>query len=463
MDKLVFRVRKYHAFRLTFKLPQPTNPLSSTLLLVCGFGGFISLGAIMLLFPISSQSGQFTSPINALFTATSAVCVTGLVVVDTGTYWSGFGQGVLATLFQVGGLGFLIGTTLLLFAISGRFGLKERLVISEQAGIDELGSALSLVTKISIFALVIEGVGAGFIYLNWIISGNTSYSFGTALFHSISAFNNCGMDLFGEFKSLIVSQGDYIFLLLTALLIIAGGTGYIVLADVLKRRKFVKLLLDTKLVLVTTGMLLLFSTLFILLAEFKNPLTLGPMPFTQKLIVAFFQSVSPRTAGFTAVDIAGLRQATIFFIMLLMFIGGAAGSTAGGVKVNTIGVLSVTAISLAKGKHHISAFGRQLTNETVFRAITLFLVYLMVVGVFTVILSVTENQPLDSILFETFSALGTVGLTFGITPELSSLGRLVLVIAMLVGRLGPLAFMAFLVHRQQTAELEYPHENIRLG
>jgi trk system potassium uptake protein TrkH len=173
--------------------------------------------------------------------------------------------------------------------------------------------------------------------------------------------------------------------------------------------------------------------------------------------------VSPRTAGFTAVDIAGLRQATIFFIMLLMFIGGAAGSTAGGVKVNTIGVLSVTAISLAKGKHHISAFGRQLTNETVFRAITLFLVYLMVVGVFTVILSVTENQPLDSILFETFSALGTVGLTFGITPELSSLGRLVLVIAMLVGRLGPLAFMAFLVHRQQTVELEYPHENIRLG
>ncbi len=463
MDKLVFRSRNYRALRLPFKVPHPTNPLSATLLLVYGFGGFIILGALLLILPISSQSGQFTSPINALFSATSAVCVTGLVVVDTGTCWSGFGQGVLATLFQIGGLGFLTGTTLLLFAIGGRFGLKERLVLSEQAGVDELGGALSLVIKISIFSLAIEVIGALLIYLHWITSGNTAYSFGTALFHSISAFNNCGMDLFGNFKSLIALQGDYVFLLLTALLIIIGGTGYIVVADILRRRHFVKFLLDTKLVLVTTGVLLLFGTLFILLAEFNNPATLGPMPFAQKLMVAFFQSVSPRTAGFAAVDIAGLRQATLFFTMLLMFIGGAAGSTAGGVKVNTIGVLSITAISLAKGKHHISAFGRQLTNETVFRAIALFLVYLIVVGIFTVVLSITENQPLDSILFETFSALGTVGLSVGITPELSILGRFVLVIAMLVGRLGPLALMAFMVHRQQTAELEYPHENIRLG
>jgi len=413
--------------------------------------------------PFASKSGHFTSPINALFTSTSAICVTGLAVVDTGAYWSGFGQTVLLVLIQIGGFGFIVGTTLLLFAIGGKFGLKERLIISDQVGVDEFGGVLGLVIKIAVFTLMMEVIGAIIFYLRFLTIGDSSVSLWQAVFQAVSAFNNCGMDLFGNFKSLLVYQGDAVILLTTAFLIIAGGTGYIVWADLMRNRRFYKFALDTKLVLVTTGILLAFGTLFYFMVEFTNPLTLGPMPFFQKLLVAFFQSVSPRTAGFSAVDIAGLRQASIFFTMLLMFIGGASGSTAGGVKVNTIGVLSVTALSLAQGRSKVSAFGRQLTNQTVFRALTLFLVYLSVVSLVALLLSLVEHFSFDSILFETFSALGTVGLTIGITPELTIPGKFIITIAMFVGRLGPLALMAFLVARQRHTELEYPHEGVKLG
>jgi trk system potassium uptake protein TrkH len=463
VDKLVFRLRKQQAVKLPLKLVKPTSPLSATLLLAYGFIAMIILGALLLILPISNQSGQATSLINALFTATSAVCVTGLAVVDTGIYWSPFGQAVLVILFQIGGFGIITGTTLLLFAIGGKFGLRERLVITEQAGVDELGGALGVVIKVAAFSLIIEVIGVVIFYLRWLSIGDESVSLWTAVFHAVSSFNNCGMDIFGNYQSLAVYQNDAIILLTTAFLVIAGSTGYIVIIDILRNRRFHKLSLDTKLVLVTTAILLAFGTLFYFTMEFANPATLGSMPFPQKILVAFFQSVSPRTAGFTVVDIGSLRQVTIFFTMLLMFIGGAAGSTAGGVKVNTIGVLSVTALSLVKGKTKVSAFGRQLNSQTIFRALTLFLLYLLVVYLVALLLSLVEDFSFDSILFETFSALGTVGLTTGITPDFTIPGKLILTIAMFVGRLGPLALMAFLVHRQQHTELEYPHESVRFG
>ncbi|MDD5191427.1 MAG: potassium transporter TrkG, partial [Dehalococcoidales bacterium] len=463
VDKLVFRIREKQAIKLPIKLSKPSTPLSSTLLLAYGFLAAIFLGTLLLILPFASKTGQVTSPINALFTSTSAVCVTGLAVVDTGTYWSGFGQVVILTMIQIGGFGFLTGTTLLLFAIGGKFGLKERLVLTEQSGAEEIGGALAVVLKIAAFSLLIELIGVLIFYFRWLATGDANVSLWTAVFHAISAFNNSGMDLFGNFKGMIVYQNDAIILLTTAFLIIAGSTGYLVVADMIRARRFYRFSLDTKLVLTTTAILLAFGTFFYLVVEFTNPATLGPMPFLQKLNVAFFQSVSPRTAGFAAVDIAGLRQASIFFTMLLMFIGGASGSTAGGVKVNTIGILSVTALSLAKGRTHVSAFGRQLTSQTVYRAVTLFLLYLLVVSVVALCLSLVEDYPFDSILFETFSALGTVGLTVGITPALTIPGKLIITIAMFIGRLGPLALMAFLVHRQQPEELEYPHDSVRLG
>ncbi len=463
IEKLIFRMPRVRALRMPFILPKPTNPLSSTLLLTYGFASLIILGAILLILPVSSSSGHFTSPIDALFTATSAVCVTGLVVVDTGTYWSTFGQGVLLALFQIGGLGFITGATLLLLAINRRFGLKERLAITEAMGIDRLGGTLGVVAKLVIFSLVAEGIGAVIFYFGGLGAGGAGTSLWTPIFHAVSAFNNCGMDILGDFKSLSGYQGNAVVLLVTAGLVIVGSTGYIVVADLLGKWSFSKLTFDSKVVLVTTFSLLVIGTLFYLIAEYSNPATLGPFTFFQKIGVSFFQSVTPRTAGFTSIDIGGLREVTLFFTMFLMMIGGATGSTAGGVKVNTLGVLWITIRSLIRGRSNVEAFGRQLNQQTIYRAMALFILYLGVAGIITLVLSITEVFPIDKLLFETFSALSTVGLTTGITPDLSMAGRLIIVIAMFIGRLGPLAFMAILVRRQQPADLEYPHEAIRLG
>lgn len=462
-DKLVFRIPGIRALRIPLTVPKPAAPLSSILLLVYGFGGLIILGTILLTLPISSASGQFTSPVNAIFTATSAVCVTGLVVVDTGTYWSTFGQGVLLVLFQIGGFGFLVGATLLLFAIGGRFSLRDKLFITESMGNEQLGEAVGIVIRIAVFSLVIEAAGATIFYFHWLTDEALETSLWAAIFHSVSSFNNCGMDIFGNFKSLSGFQNDAITLLTTALLIILGSTGYVVFADVVKTRSFVRLHLDTKMVLVTSGSLLIIGTLFYLIAEYSGPSTMGLLSFPQKILVAFFQSVTPRTAGFSAVDIGSLRQISLFFTMLLMFIGGTTGSMAGGVKVNTIGVLMITVLNVLRGRENVEAFGRQISRQTVYRAVSLFLLYLGIAMIAATLLSITEKFSIDGILFETFSALGTVGLSTGITPDLSIAGRIISVFIMFVGRLAPLTFMVFLVHRRQPIDMMYPHENIRLG
>lgn len=463
VGQLVFRLPRVRGLRLVFKIPRPNTPLSSTILLAYGFAVLILLGTLLLILPVSSVSGDFTHPVDAFFTATSAVCVTGLVVVDTGTHWSGFGQGVLLVLFQIGGLGFIIGATIVLFAIGGRFGLKERMVITESMGIDRLGGALGIVTKVTVFVLLTEAIGAVILYLYWASTGDVEAPLWMAVFHAVSAFNNCGMDIFGNFSSLSAYQGNALIMLVTALLIILGSTGYVVFMDVIGKRKFVKLSFESKIVLVTIGSLLVLGILFYLIAEFSNRDTLGSVPFFQKILGAFFLSVSTRTAGFSSFDIGGLSQLSLFFTMFLMCIGGAAGSTAGGVKVNTLGVIGITVLSIIRGKDNSEAFGRQLNRQTIYRAVTLLLLYLVTVGIIVTILFITEDFPIENILFETFSAMSTVGLSTGITPDLSMAGRIIIILTMFVGRLGPLALMALLVHRKQPTTLEYPYESIRLG
>lgn len=462
-ERLVFRVPGVPALRLPIRIPKLTNPFSAMVLLVYFFGAAILLGSILLMLPVSSLSGVFTSPIDALFTATSAVCVTGLTVVDTGTYWSTFGQAVLLTLFQIGGFGFITITTIVLIAIGGKFGLRERLAVSESLGLERLGGILGIVVKIAFFSLIVECVGAAILYIRWIISGETGVSLWTAVFHSVSAFNNCGMDLFGNFKSLINYQNDVTTLLITAVLIILGSLGYVVVMEYTRKRNFFKLSLDSKMVLIVSFSLIAIGTLFYFVVEYANPGTLGSLSVPQKLAVAFFQSVTPRTAGFTAVDIGSLRQVTLFFTMILMFVGGASGSAAGGIKVNTFGIIMLTAISSLRGRTSIEAFGRQVNKTIVYRAVTLVLIFLLMVGLITGLLSITEIFPVDKLLFETFSALSTVGLSTGITPDLSIAGRLIVTLTMFLGRLGPLLLMTVLVKRQQTLDIEYPYDNVRIG
>jgi trk system potassium uptake protein TrkH len=413
--------------------------------------------------PVSSREGVFTPLVDALFTATSAVCVTGLVVLDTGTYWSTFGQTVLLILFQIGGLGIIVGMTMLLFTLSGKFGLRERLVVSESVGLAKLGGIVSVIVQLAIFSLIVEGIGALIFYIHWMNGGVPADALFTAVFHAVSAFNNCGFDIFGEFKSLVPYQGDATIILVTAFLILAGSTGCIILADIARNRRFVKISLESKIVFSATLVLLVTGTLFFLAAESANPATLGPMSWPQKVLAAFFQAVTPRTAGFNAIDMGSLRQISLFFTMVLMLIGGAAGSVAGGIKVNTLGVIFVAIWNTFRGRDNPQIFGRRLPEDTIYRAIALTVFYLLILGLVVMLLSITETFPMDNILFEAISALGTVGLTTGITPQLSFEGRCIIILTMFLGRLAPLAFMAYIAKRKQKLDIGYPHEIIRLG
>ena len=462
-ERLVFRIPGVPAMRLPIRLPKLTNPFSTMVLLAYGFGAVILLGTILLMLPVSSQTGLVTPFLDALFTATSAVCVTGLGVVDTGTYWSTFGQAVLLVLIQIGGFGFITVTTIVLIAIGGKFGLRERLAVSESLGLERLSGILGVVIKIAIFSLIIESIGAALFYIQWLMMGQSGVSLWTAVFHAVSSFNNCGMDLFGNFNSLINYQTDSGTLLITAILIISGSTGYIVVMEYTRKRNFFKLSLDSKMVLLVSFSLIVIGTLFYLVAEYANHVTLGPLTFPQKLMVAFFQSVSPRTAGFTAVDIGGLRQISLFFTMFLMFIGGASGSAAGGIKVNTFGIIILTVIAALRGKSGIEAFGRQVNRQIVYRAVTLVFIYLLTACIVVTALSITEIFPVDNLFFETLSALSTVGLSAGITPGLSIAGRIIITLAMFIGRLGPLVLVTTLVKRQQPVDIDYPNENVRIG
>ncbi len=419
---------------------------------------------MVLMLPVSSKTGQFTSPVDALFTATSAVCVTGLAVLDTGTYWSPFGQVVLLILFQVGGFGFMTSATIIFLAMGWRLGLRERLLIGESLGATTPGGMVRIVRRAAIFTLLVEGAGTIVLFIRFLTEGTSAgLALWRAVFHAVSAFNNCGMDILGGFRSLLDYQGDSTVLLTMAVLIIFGGIGYIVVDDVLASRSFSRLSTDSKIVLVTTISLLALGTIFLLLAEFSNPATLGALSFPQKLLVAFFQSVTPRTAGFTAIDISQMIGPSLFFTMFLMFVGGASGSTAGGVKVNTLGVLISAALSSIRGNEHPGAFGREFISRNVYRALALVMFYLGLVAAVVLALSITEKFGFVNLLFETFSALGTVGLTTGITPEFSVAGRLIITAAMFAGRLGPLTFVSVLTQRQQPIKYRYPKDIIRIG
>jgi trk system potassium uptake protein len=427
------------------------------------FAAFIILGAVFLIFPFSSASGQFTSPVTAFFTATSAVTLTGLNVVETGQYWSMAGQIIIFVLFQFGGLGFIVGTALLLLAINGRFGLRDRLLIGESLGVDQVGGVSGLVTRVILLSVALECLGALFLYLHWRTSAVQDLSLWKAFFHAASAFNNCGFDIFGHANSLADFQKDAVTLLITAFLILLGSAGYTVIADMYRRKNFRKFSLDTKIVLVTTLGLLALGTVVYFMAEYTDPASLGPLSLPQKLAVAFFQSVSPRTAGFSVWDFGLIHPITLLFTVFLMFVGGAVGSTAGGVKVNTFGLLMITVWNVLSGREHISAFRRQVTKQTVFRAMSVVLFYLLIAALVIFLLSITDTLPLDKTMFEVFSALSTVGLSTGITPHLTVPSQSIIMLTMFIGRLGPLILIAYIVHHKQKVELEYPHENIRLG
>ena len=442
------------------------RPPSPSVVLIAGFAFVIAVGTVILMLPVSSADGTWTSPLVALFTATSAVCVTGLVVVDTGTHWSGFGHVIIIGLIQVGGFGFMTGSTLLLFLLVGRrTGLRDRILVQASTGVPELGSVTTLVKRIAAFTLVAEAIGAvvlTFAFLGDGLAGPQAAWWG--VFHAISAFNNAGFDLTGDFQSLNAYADTPWVLGPIAVLIVLGGLGYAIVGDAVAKRRWRRFALETKLVLTTTVALIVGGAAAIGMFEWSNPATLGGIPEAQRPLNALFESITLRTAGFSALDTGGLAEASLFVVMALMFIGGASGSTAGGIKVNTFAILLVAIVSTARGLPSAVGFGRRIPHILIYRAMTVALLSIAVVFGVGLLLEVTApGISFVQGMFESISAFGTVGASTGITPRLPDPARVVLIAAMFIGRLGPLTLVLALTARARTISSRPAVETMRIG
>jgi trk system potassium uptake protein len=462
--------KTYHVPRMvtqhiTLTRIRPHKPLIGVSLLsfVYGFAAMIALGTVLLMLPLASNAGKVTPFVDCLFTATSGVCLTGLVVVDTLDHWSLFGQIVILVLIQLGGLGFMTSTTLLMIAIGRKIGLRERILTGESVGLSQIGGVVRLSRNIFLFSLISEAIGTLLFFLRFSSLYPWPLNLWKSIFQAVSAFNNAGFDLFGGFNSLTGYYNDYLVLLTTAALIILGGISFVVINNLYRARGLHNSSVDTKLVLLITLLLLAAGTLIVFALEYNNPQTLGNMPLPLKVLNAFFQSVTARTSGFNSLSTPALTLYALFFIMVLMYIGGASGSTAGGIKVNTIGLIIITVWNTIRGKEHPGVFGREFPPEQIFRGMTLLVISLGLIAVVFFILSFTETFPSFKILFETVSAFGTVGLSTGITPFLSIPGKLVIVLTMFIGRLGPLTLVMSLARVQNKAAYRYPQGSVRIG
>lgn len=437
--------------------------LSPPQILVMGFGGIILIGTILLMLPISNTTGEPLNFMDALFTATSATCVTGLVVVDTGTFFSSFGQVVIMFLIQIGGLGFMTMATLFALVLKRRISLKDRLVLQEAMNQSSMEGIVRLIRRVLLYSLVIEACGALLLTLRWAFD----MPFGRALyygaFHAVTMFNNAGFDLFGDFKSLTGFVYDPLVNFVVMFLIVSGGIGFIVMADLVDYKKNRKLSLHSKVVLSMTGALILIGAVVIFIFELTNPKTLGSLNWGGKILGSFFQSVTPRTAGANTLDITGLRQATQFFMVILMFIGASPGSTGGGIKTTTFTMMIAAVIAMMRGRDDIVLFRYRLVQERILKALTITLLALLLVITVSMILSTTEDSSFLSILFEATSAFGTVGLSMGLTPHLSLFGKLLICITMFAGRLGPLT-LAYALGPKRGKELyRHPEGKMIIG
>ncbi|MDR6226852.1 TrkH family potassium uptake protein [Desmospora profundinema] len=429
--------------------------------LVLGFAILILIGTGLLSLPIATETGEPLPVLDALFTATSAVCVTGLVVVDTGSTFSTFGESVIMALIQVGGLGFMTFGVLFALLLGKKIGIKERLIIQQSFHQIKLQGLVKLVLLVLAITLIIESVGFTLLAIRWIPEWGWGEGLYLALFHTISAFNNAGFDLFGD--SLIGYVGDPIVNLTITSLFILGGIGFVVIAEVLQYRSTKRLSLHTKLVLSVTGGLIVLGTLTILAIEWTNPETLAAMPLETKLLASFFQGVTPRTAGFSTLDIADMYPATQFFIILLMFIGASPSSTGGGIKTTTFIIVLLAVWAMVRGKSDVVSFKRRVPHDQVYRALAVLVVALSLIMIVTIFLTMTEHTDLMTSLFETVSAAGTVGLSLGLTSELTPLGKLLITITMFAGRLGPMTLAFAIARRIEKENIRYPEEKPLIG
>ena len=431
-----------------------------------GFAIIILVGSLLLTLPAASAANERVGWFDALFTSTSAVCVTGLVAVDTGTAYSRVGHVVLLCLIQIGGLGFMTFATLILRVLGKQLTLKERIIVRESINEDRMGGLGEMIRWIALSTLIIELTGAALLAIRFVPMYGLGDGIFYSIFHSVSAFCNAGFDLFGSYSSLTAYRGDVLVNVTVMALVVLGGLGFALLNDLRTQHGFARLRLHTKIVLTFYGALFLFGFLFVLLAEWNNPATLGNLPVGEKLLAAMFQSVTLRTAGFNTIDQAGMLPATKLAGCMLMLIGAAPASTGGGIKVTTFAVLVLLVRMVARGESNINVFGRRLERTLVQRAVAIVVIACCIVWVDVIAISLLQPEmDILDIAYECSSAMGTVGISAAGTPNMRLVSKLFILVTMYLGRIGPLTMALLLAHRQASEKerFRYPEDRIMIG
>ena len=436
-------------------------------IITLAFLAIIFTGSLLLTLPISAKSREATPFLTALFTATSCTCVTGLALVDTFTHWSAFGQVVMLLLIQIGGLGFMTIMTLFFFAVRHRIGLKERLVMAQSLGLEDLSSVVRMVKLVLQRTMIVEGVGAVLLTIRFCFQMPFGKALWWGVFHSISAFCNAGFDIMGAVDaggSLMLYTTDPAVNLILMALIVLGGLGFFVWEDILKNKSYKRYTVHTKLVLVISAVLVFGSAVLFALLEWNNPATLGGMTAGEKLLAALFQSVTTRTAGFYTITQDALTDASLVLTDILMLIGGSSGSTAGGVKTVTVAVLLLSIVATARGKSRVTVFHRTIHARQISDAVS---VVGMAVGIAfgsAMFLSVSNGLPFRACIYETISAIATVGLTTGITSALNAASQIIVIVLMFFGRVGIMTIsLGFLLSDRAEERYRFAETKVMIG
>jgi len=433
-------------------------------MIVFSFAVLIFMGGLLLNLPVASNSGESIGFINALFTATSATCVTGLVIADTLTQWTLFGQIVIIVLIQVGGLGIITLATFFSAILGRKVGMKGRILAQASISDYSFTEVVAMIKGIVVITFAIEAIGAMLLAIRFVPMFGIKGIY-ISVFQSISSFCNAGFDLIGGYRSLTDFNGEPIIIYTTAALIVVGGLGFIVWKDLYDYRVNKTLYLHTKLVLIMTVLLISGGALFFMFQEFSNPATMGPLNFIEKVNASIFQAVTTRTAGYNSIDVNGMTEISKMFSVFLMFVGAAPGSTAGGVKVTTLAIVVVAIVSNIKGNSETIVLKRKVPQDVINKSLAIIGLSMILIFAMTTIIISIEELPFINVLFECTSAFGTVGQSTGITPILHDSSKLLLAFMMFLGRVGPLTFAVALAMREKKTlqNSVYPEGKIVVG
>lgn len=445
------------------------NKITPTQIIILGFLFTIIIGTILLMLPISHAELQKISLLDAFFTSTSAVCVNGLLLYDNATTWSGFGQAVILLLIQIGGLGIMFLFSIFALITKKKINLKERITMQEAINSPSLSETMNMFFQILLITLVVEFFGALFLLKDFYPIWGLKEGIWKSVFLSISAFCNAGFDILGtknyQFQSVVSLANNPSVLLTLAILVIVGGLGFVVWRDIWENKfSFRKYTFHSKIVLISTGILLLLGTVLFFMFESKNENSIGDMPLSLQLANSFFNSASPRTAGFSSISVKNLTPSTNLLIIILMIIGGAPGSTAGGIKVTTFSILILTAIFFMMGKEDVQVMKNNIPHQTIFKSMCIFLLALLLIslGAF-VILANNDGVQFFEAIYEAASAFSTSGMSTGITPNLNTLSKYVLILMMFLGRIGPLTMVIAFSQKQLIKKSTYKYSDGKIS